>query len=87
MVFELEVDFAERGFEGPLGELTGYHGPGSKKPISRIKAITHRNYAFLQASSPNHILKPILSYEASIYSMVKAQHPTVTKVASTPRSG
>jgi 2,5-furandicarboxylate decarboxylase 1 len=45
LVFELEVDFAHEAFEGPLGEFTGYYTPGSKKPIARVKAITHRNHA------------------------------------------
>ena len=91
MVFELEVDFTKEAFEGPLGEFTGYYTPGSKKPIARIKAITHRNNAYFQAlltglpPTENHILKQ-LSYEASIFSMVKSQHPTVAKVA-VPASG
>ena len=92
MVFELEVDFTKEAFEGPLGEFTGYYTPGSKKPIARIKAITHRNNAYFQAlltglpPTENHILKQ-LSYEASIFSMVKSQHPTVAKVAVPPSGG
>ncbi len=78
-------------FEGPLGEFTGYYTPGSKKPIARIKAITHRNNAYFQAlftgvpPTENHILKQ-LSYEASYFATLKAQHPTLTSVAM-PASG
>jgi 4-hydroxy-3-polyprenylbenzoate decarboxylase/2,5-furandicarboxylate decarboxylase 1 len=90
-VFELEVDFTHEAFEGPLGEFTGYYTPGSKKPIARIKAITHRNNAYFQAlltgvpPTENHILKQ-LSYEASYFAMLKAQHPTITNLAM-PASG
>ena len=49
LVFELEIDFTQQAFEGPLGEFTEYYTPGSKKPIARIKAITHRNDAYFQA--------------------------------------
>jgi UbiD family decarboxylase len=91
LVFELEVDFTQEVFEGPLGEFTGYYTPGSKKPIARVKAITHRNNAYFQAlltgvpPTENHILKQ-LSYEASYFAMLKAQHPTLTDVAI-PASG
>jgi UbiD family decarboxylase len=91
LVFELEVDFSQEAFEGPLGEFTGYYTPGSKKPIARIKAITHRNNAYFQAlltgvpPTENHFLKQ-LPYEASYFAMLKAQHPTLTNVAI-PASG
>jgi 2,5-furandicarboxylate decarboxylase 1 len=91
LVFELEVDFTQEAFEGPLGEFTGYYTPGSKKPIARIKAITHRNNAYFQAlltgvpPTENHFLKQ-LSYEASYFAILKAQHPTLTSVAF-PASG
>jgi 2,5-furandicarboxylate decarboxylase 1 len=91
LVFELEVDFTHEAFEGPLGEFTGYYTPGSKKPIARIKAITHRHNAYFQAlltgvpPTENHFLKQ-LSYEASYYATLKAQHPTLTSVAF-PASG
>jgi len=67
------------------------HTPGSKKPIARIKAITYRNNAYFQAlltgvpPTENHILKQ-LSYEASYFAMLKAQHPTLASVAI-PASG
>jgi 4-hydroxy-3-polyprenylbenzoate decarboxylase/2,5-furandicarboxylate decarboxylase 1 len=91
LVFELEVDFAHEAFEGPLGEFTGYYTPGSKKPIARIKAITHRNNAYFQAlltgvpPTENHFLKQ-LPYEASYFATLKAQHPTLSSVAI-PASG
>jgi 2,5-furandicarboxylate decarboxylase 1 len=91
MVFELEVEFDQEAFEGPLGEFTGYYTPGSKKPVARIKAITHRNAAYFQAlltgvpPTENHILKQ-LPYEASYFAMLKAQHPTLASV-SLPASG
>jgi 4-hydroxy-3-polyprenylbenzoate decarboxylase/2,5-furandicarboxylate decarboxylase 1 len=91
LVFELEVDFTQEAFEGPLGEFTGYYTPGSKKPIARIKAITHRNNAYFQAlltgvpPTENHILKQ-LPYEASYFAMLKAQHPTLTSL-TLPASG
>jgi len=91
LVFELEVDMTKHVFEGPLGEFTGYYTPGSNKPIARIKAITHRNNAYFQAlltgvpPTENHFLKQ-LSYEASYFAMLKAQHPTLTNLAI-PASG
>src|SRR3984885_8577153 len=91
LVFELEVDFSQEAYEGPLGEFTGYYAPGSKKPIARIKAITHRNNAYFQGlltgvpPTENHILKQ-LPYEASYFAMLKAQHPTLASVAI-PTSG
>jgi 2,5-furandicarboxylate decarboxylase 1 len=91
LVFELEVDFTQEAFEGPLGEFTGYYTPGSKKPIARIKAITHRNNAYFQAlltgvpPTENHILKQ-LPYEASYFAMLKAQHPTLASLTF-PASG
>ncbi|HTI84940.1 MAG TPA: UbiD family decarboxylase [Acetobacteraceae bacterium] len=91
LVFELEVDMTKEAFEGPLGEFTGYYTPGSKKPIARIKAITHRNGAYYQAlltgvpPTENHILKQ-MPYEASYFAMLKAQHPTLTNLAI-PASG
>jgi 2,5-furandicarboxylate decarboxylase 1 len=91
LVFELEVDMTKEAFEGPLGEFTGYYTPGSKKPIARINAITHRNNAYFQAlltgvpPTENHILKQ-LPYEASYFAMLKAQHPTLASVAL-PASG
>jgi UbiD family decarboxylase len=91
LVFELEVDMTKEAFEGPLGEFTGYYTPGLKKPIARIKAITHRNNAYFQAlltgvpPTENHILKQ-LPYEASYCAMLKAQHPTLASVAL-PASG
>jgi 2,5-furandicarboxylate decarboxylase 1 len=91
LVFELEVDFTKEAFEGPLGEFTGYYTPGSKKPIARIKAVTHRNNAYFQAlltgvpPTENHILKQ-LPYEASYFATLKAQHPTLASVAL-PASG
>ncbi len=91
LVFELEVDFTQEAFEGPLGEFTGYYTPGSKKPIARIKAITHRNNAYFQAlltgvpPTENHFLKQ-LPYEASYFATLKAQHPTLSSVAI-PASG
>lgn len=91
LVFELEVDLTKEVFEGPLGEFTGYYTPGSKKPIARVKAITHRNSAYFQAlltgvpPTENHILKQ-LPYEASYFAALKAQHPTLESVAL-PASG
>jgi 2,5-furandicarboxylate decarboxylase 1 len=91
LVFELEVEFNQEAFEGPLGEFTGYYTPGSRKPIARIKAITHRNQAYFQAlltgvpPTENHILKQ-LPYEASYFAMLKALHPTLTNV-TLPASG
>ena len=91
LVFELEVDFSQDAYEGPLGEFTGYYTPGSKKPIAHIKAITHRNNAYFQAlltgvpPTENHFLKQ-MPYEASYFAMLKAQHPTLTNLTM-PASG
>jgi 4-hydroxy-3-polyprenylbenzoate decarboxylase/2,5-furandicarboxylate decarboxylase 1 len=91
LVFELEVDFTQEAFEGPLGEFTGYYTPGAKRPIARIKAITHRNKAYFQAlltgvpPTENHILKQ-LPYEASYFAMLKPQHPTLSSL-TLPASG
>jgi 2,5-furandicarboxylate decarboxylase 1 len=92
LVFELEVDMTKETFEGPLGEFTGYYTPGSKRPIARIKAITHRNNAYFQAlltgvpPTENHILKQ-LPYETSYFAMLKAQHPTLASVALSASGG
>ena len=63
----------------------------SKKPIARIKAITHRNNAYFQAlltgvpPTENHNLKQ-LPYEASYFARLKPQHPALADLAI-PASG
>lgn len=43
IVIEGEVHPQERLFEGPFGEYTGYRAsPRDKRPVYRVKAITHR---------------------------------------------
>lgn len=91
LVIEFEVDFDTTVMEGPLGEYTGYYTPGSLKPVARPTAITHRDGACFQAlltgvpPTENHILKQ-LPFEASFLQMMRAQFPTIERVAI-PASG
>lgn len=91
MVLELEIDFAQTVFEGPLGEYTGYYTPGSPKPVAHVRAITHRTGAYFQAlltgvpPTENHVLKQ-LPFEASFFDLMRRQFPTIEKVA-VPASG
>ncbi len=92
VVIEFEVDRNETFVEGPLGEYTGYYTPASPKPVAHITAITHRRNPYFQALltgkpvTENHILKTI-PFEASIYGSLKAQFPTVERVAIPPSGG
>ncbi|MGE5674487.1 MAG: UbiD family decarboxylase [Mycobacterium leprae] len=92
VVIEFKVDFGEQVFEGPLGEYTGYYTPGSDKPVATITAITHRRNPYMQGLltgkpvTENHILKE-MPFEASLYRQLKAQFPTITKVAVPPSGG
>jgi 4-hydroxy-3-polyprenylbenzoate decarboxylase/2,5-furandicarboxylate decarboxylase 1 len=91
VVIEFEVDFTANVSEGPLGEYTGYYTPASEKPVVRPTAITHRNGAYFQAlltgrpPTENHFLKQ-LPFEASFYSFMRQQFPTIERVA-VPASG
>jgi len=91
VIIEFEVDLANKTVEGPLGEYTGYYTPASPKPTVRISAITHRQKPIFQGLltgkpvTENHILKQI-PFEASIWRMLKAQFPTIERVAI-PASG
>jgi 2,5-furandicarboxylate decarboxylase 1 len=92
VVIEFEVDLANTVMEGPLGEYAGYYTPASKKPIARVTAITHRRNPYFQGLltgkpvTENHILKEI-PFEASLWRMLKAQFPTVERVAIPPSGG
>jgi 4-hydroxy-3-polyprenylbenzoate decarboxylase/2,5-furandicarboxylate decarboxylase 1 len=91
VVIEFEVDLDETAMEGPLGEYTGYYTPASEKPIARVTAITHRHDPIFQGLltgkpvTENHILKEI-PFEASVWRTLKAQFPTLERVAI-PASG
>lgn len=90
-VLELEIDLTQSVFEGPLGEYTGYYTPGSRKPVARVKAITHRNNPYFQAlltgvpPTENHILKEI-PFEGSFLNDMQKIFPTIKRVAM-PASG
>ena len=92
VVIEFEVDPNATVSEGPLGEYTGYYTPASLKPVARITAITHRRNPYFQALltgkpvTENHILKAV-PFEASVYSTLKKQFPTVERVAIPPSGG
>ncbi len=92
VVIEFDVDLDANVMEGPLGEYTGYYTPASPKPVARIKAITHRRNPVFQGLltgkplTENHILKEI-PFEASILRSLRAQFPTVEKVAIPPSGG
>jgi 4-hydroxy-3-polyprenylbenzoate decarboxylase/2,5-furandicarboxylate decarboxylase 1 len=92
VVIEFEVDQNATASEGPLGEYTGYYTPTSLKPLARITAITHRQKPYFQGLltgkpvTENHILKAI-PFEASILRLLKAQFPTVERVAIPPSGG
>ncbi|MFA6916853.1 MAG: UbiD family decarboxylase [Parachlamydiales bacterium] len=91
-VLELEIDLTQNVYEGPLGEYTGYYTPGSDKPVTRIKAITHRNKPYFQAlltgvpPTENHILKQI-PFEASFFNNMYKNFPTLKRVAIPPSGG
>jgi 4-hydroxy-3-polyprenylbenzoate decarboxylase/2,5-furandicarboxylate decarboxylase 1 len=87
VVIEFEVDQDNLYPEGPLGEHTGYYdATGKDQPAAQITAITHRRKPIFQALltgkpvTENHILKQI-PFEASFYSAMKRQFPTVERVA------
>jgi 2,5-furandicarboxylate decarboxylase 1 len=92
IVIEFEVDLGETALEGPLGEYTGYYTPASPKPVARVTAITQRNSPYFQGLltgkpvTENHILKEI-PFEASVWRGLKAQFPTVERVAIPPSGG
>jgi UbiD family decarboxylase len=44
IVLEGEMLPGEMEEEGPYGEFTGYYGPRGRRPVVRIKAITHRDH-------------------------------------------
>lgn len=51
IVIEGEMSPEERQWEGPFGEFTGYRAsPRDKRPVYRVKAITHRNNPILSMS-------------------------------------
>lgn len=87
VVIEFEVDQANEYPEGPLGEHTGYYDAMCKpQPAALITAITHRRNPIFQGLltgkpiTENHILKQV-PFEASFYSMLKRQFPTVKRVS------
>lgn len=92
IVIEFSVDLTREVDEGPLGEYTGYYTPVSKKPLALLSAITHRRGAIAQAlltgipPTENHILKQ-LPFEASFLQTLRAQFPTVERVAIPPSGG
>jgi 2,5-furandicarboxylate decarboxylase 1 len=92
VVIEFEVDLGQTVMEGPLGEYTGYYTPASPKPVAHITAITHRKNPYFQGLltgkpvTENHLLKEI-PFEASVWRTLKAQFPTVERVAIPPSGG
>jgi 2,5-furandicarboxylate decarboxylase 1 len=92
VVIEFEVDLDKELLEGPLGEYTGYYTPASKKPTARITAITHRRKPYFQGLltgkpvTENHILREI-AYEASLLRTLRAQFPTIARIAIPPSGG
>jgi 4-hydroxy-3-polyprenylbenzoate decarboxylase/2,5-furandicarboxylate decarboxylase 1 len=92
VVIEFEVDPGRTVSEGPLGEYTGYYTPASDKPVARITAITHRRDPYFQALltgkpvTENHILKSI-PFEASVGRALRAQFPSIDRVAISPSGG
>lgn len=92
VVIEFEVDVERTFMEGPLGEYTGYYTPASPKPVAHVTAITHRKNPYFQGLltgkpvTENHILKEI-PFEASVWRTLRAQFPTVERVAIPPSGG
>ncbi len=92
VVIEFEVDLGQAVMEGPLGEYTGYYTPASPKPVAHVTAITHRNNPYFQGLltgkpvTENHILKEI-PFEASVWRTLKAQFPSIERVAIPPSGG
>lgn len=91
-VIEIQVDFESSQMEGPLGEFTGFQTGASPKWVSRVTAITHRKNPLFQVLltgipvTENHILKNI-PFEASMYSFLKQQFPTIEAVNVLPAGG
>jgi 4-hydroxy-3-polyprenylbenzoate decarboxylase/2,5-furandicarboxylate decarboxylase 1 len=87
LVIEFEVDQTNEYPEGPLGEHTGYYDAMCKpQPAALITAITHRRKPIFQGLltgkpiTENHILKQV-PFEASFYSTLKKQFPTLESVS------
>lgn len=86
VVIEFEIDLTKLVREGPLGEYTGYYTPAVSAPVAKVTAITHRRKPIFQALltgkpvTENHILKQI-PFEASFFSMLQRQFPTVERVS------
>lgn len=92
VVFELEILLDDLVEEGPLGEYTGYYTPASLKPKAKVKAVTHRRDAYFQGLltgkpvTENHILKQV-PFEASLYTLLKRQFPTLESVSVLASAG
>ncbi len=77
--------------EGPFGEVSGYYGPKSQRPVMEVTAVTHRKdpvfYAGLTGmpSTENHFLVQI-PYEVTVHKELKAKFPEV-KAVHFPASG
>lgn len=77
--------------EGPFGEFSGYYGPGAKRPVMEVSAVTHRRSPIFHAGltgmpmTENHFLKQ-LPNEVTVYRELKAKFPEV-KAVHYPASG
>lgn len=92
VVFELEVQLKQEALEGPLAEYTGYYTGTSRKPVARVKAVTHRKDAYFQGLltgkpvTENHLLKQV-PFEASLRRDLQSKFPTISDVAILASAG
>jgi UbiD family decarboxylase len=84
MVIEGEILQDEVGNEGPFCEFAGYMVEATKKPVVRVKAITHRQGAVYQTicsgAHYEHLLMGAIPMEANIFQAVRAAVPSVKDV-------
>jgi len=84
IVIEGEILPDDLDDEGPFCEFAGYMVDAAKKPVVRVKAITHRNNAIYQTicsgSHYEHLLMGAIPMEANIFKGVRAAVPSITDV-------
>src|SRR5690348_10330332 len=78
--------------EGPFGEYPGYYMPPDRKPVFRLKAVTHRRDAIYLAgltgkpTTDNHVFRQISS-EAILYDRLRQICPTIRDICVTDAGG
>jgi 4-hydroxy-3-polyprenylbenzoate decarboxylase/2,5-furandicarboxylate decarboxylase 1 len=91
IVLEGELLFGERREEGPFGEYPGYYSPAGKRPVFRLKAITHRRDPLFLAgltgrpTTDNHAMRQVPT-EAILYDRLRQICPTIRDICATDGS-